>query len=135
MNDQNISISLDCDDDVVFFEKDTFKLSRLKELMIREARKGTHNRDKHGNSYPNFLRTITIGEENLNFNYVKFENIKDCQILQVNKKGWQKGKLHIEIWISADANKPHKTNLEFFPEQPIKPESPLDDIREMIQTN
>ena len=39
MIDKNISIILDCDDDVVLFEKDTFKVSRLKELTIREARK------------------------------------------------------------------------------------------------
>ena len=39
MNDRNISISLDCDDDVVLFEKDTFKVSRLKELTMREVRK------------------------------------------------------------------------------------------------
>ena len=53
----------------------------------------------------------------------------------MNNKGWQKGKLNIEICISPDDNKPDKVNLEFFPEKPIKPESPLDDIREMIQTN
>ena len=38
MIDKNISINLDCDNDVVLFEKDTFKVSRLKELMIRETK-------------------------------------------------------------------------------------------------
>ena len=52
----------------------------------------------------------------------------------MNGKGWQKGKLNIEICISPDGKtQPDKVNLKFFPEQPIKPESPLDDIREMIQ--
>ncbi|MEA5593617.1 KGK domain-containing protein [Rivularia sp. UHCC 0363] len=139
MNDKNVSISLDCDDDVVLFEKDTFKVSRLKELTIREVRKkiiiqihdSTNKSGREG--IKSFLKTITIGEENLTFNYIQFETIKDCQILQVNGKGWQKGKLNIEICISPDTNKPDKVNLEFFPEQPIKPESPLDDIRKMIQ--
>ena len=132
MNDKNISISLDCDDDVVLFEKDTFKVSRLKELMIKEVRKETHYYHNHLGMIPKF-RHLTIGEESINLNYIKFETIRDCQILQVNGKGWQKGKLNIEICISADKNKPDKVNLKFFPEQPIEPESPLDDIRKMIQ--
>ncbi|BAY86196.1 hypothetical protein NIES267_57020 [Calothrix parasitica NIES-267] len=133
MNDNNISIILDCDDDVVLFEKDTFKVSRLKELMIRKVIEVTHNRDKHGGYYPKFSLEIMIGEENFNFNYMKYETTKDCQILQVNNAGWREGKLNIEIYISANSDKLNKVNLEFFPKQPIEPESPLDDIREMIQ--
>lgn len=139
MNDNNISIPLDCDDDVVLFGKDTFKVSRLKELTIREVIKKLDfsvydSVNKTGGQHmTNFFRTITIGEESVNFDYIKFETTKDCQILKVNGKGWQKGKLNIEICISPDTNKPNKVNLEFFPEELIKPESPLDDIREMIQ--
>ena len=132
MNEQNFSISLDCDDDVVFFEKDTFKVSRLKELMIKEVRKGTHYHHNRLGMIPKF-RHFTIGEENINLNYIKFDTIRECQILQVNHKGWQKGKINIEVGISININKPDRVNLKFFPEQPIKPESPLDDIREMIQ--
>ena len=141
MSDDNISIYLDCDDDVVLFEKDTFKVSRLKELAMKEVRKKFQPRiyDSENNSkgqyIRSFLQTITIGDENFIFDYMKFETIRDCQILQVNNKGWQKGKLNIEVCISPDVKKPDKVNLEFFPEQPIKPESPLDDMREMIQTN
>ncbi len=141
MSDRNISITLDCDDDVVLFEKDTFKVSRLKELTRREVIKKFEklmSRCKHntrGQFMTDFFQKIVIGEESLNFNYIKFETIRDCQILQVNNKGWQKGKLNIEICISPDVNKPDKVNLKFFPEQPIESESPLDDIREMVQTN
>ncbi|MEM7714650.1 MAG: KGK domain-containing protein, partial [Cyanobacteria bacterium P01_A01_bin.68] len=98
MNDKNISIILDCDDDVVLFEKDTFKVSRLKELMIREVRRITdiqQNRNK--NCVHRLLKQIKIGEESFNFYYIKFENTKNCQILQVNYKGWQNGKLNIEM--------------------------------------
>lgn len=134
MDDNNFSISLDCDD-VVSFEKDTFKVSRLKELMTREVKEKTHNRDKWGTYYPNFSRAINIGEEKIYFDYIKFELIENCQILQVNNKGWKKGELKIEICISPEDNNLDKVNLKFFPEQPNEPESPLDDIREMIQTN
>ncbi len=46
----------------------------------------------------------------------------DCEILKVGSKGWQPGKLKIKI------------TLEFIPDEPeiIKPESPLDDLRRMI---
>jgi len=64
---------------------------------------------------------------------MKFETIRDCEILKVNNKGWQKGKLNIEICISPDTNKPDKVNLKFFPEEPIKPESTLDDIRKTMK--
>ncbi|MGB6301788.1 MAG: KGK domain-containing protein [Rivularia sp. (in: cyanobacteria)] len=134
MSDNNLSISLDCDDDVVLFEKDTFKVSRLKELMITDVRQYL---DKPSYNYEyapsDILQKITIGEQKINIDYIKFENTKDCQILQINNKGWQKGKLNIEICISPDEKKPDKVNLKFFPQQPIKPESPLDDMREMIQ--
>lgn len=139
MNDKNISISLDCDDDVVLFEKDTFKLSRLKELMIREVRKKFERLMQRceyqglGQFMTNYFQKIIIGEEIINFNHIKFETIKNCQLLQVNGKGWQKGKLNIKICISIDTNNPDRVNLKFFPEQPIQPESPLDDIREMMQ--
>lgn len=134
MSDNIISISLDCDDDVVSFEKDAFKVSRLKELMIKEVRKKTHDYSKHQRKNIPNISGFSIGEESFKFNYMKFKTIKDCQIIQGNVKGWQKGKLNIEICISAEDNhKFDKVNLEFFPEQPIKPESPLDDIREMMQ--
>ncbi|MEL6460136.1 MAG: KGK domain-containing protein [Cyanobacteria bacterium J06636_27] len=133
MNDKSFSIPLDCDDDVVSFEKDAFKVSRLKELAIRQVRKETHYYNKHlRKNIPNFSG-FSIGEENFKFNYTKFETIKDCQILQANGKGWQKGKINIEVGISIDTDKPDLVNLKFFPEQPTEPESPLDDIREMIQ--
>lgn len=141
MDDKSFSIILDCDDDVVLFEKDTFKVSRLKELMIREIKiklKSLMGRCEYqslGQFMADYFQEIIIGEESIILDDMKFENIKSCQILQVNNKGWQKGKLNIEIIISSDMNKPDLVNLKFFPEQPTEPESPLDDIRGMIQTN
>ncbi|MEO0685191.1 MAG: KGK domain-containing protein [Cyanobacteria bacterium J06649_11] len=141
MNDKEFSIILDCDDDVVLFEKDTFKVARLKELMIREVKiklKSLMQRCKYqalGQFMTDYFHEVIIGEESINFNYKKFETIRDCQIIQVNNKVWQKGKLNIEICISPNINKPDKVNLKFFPEQPTEPESPLNDIREMMQTN
>jgi hypothetical protein len=47
-----------------------------------------------------------------------FINGFECQVLQPGKK-WQTGKIRIKI------------NVEFCPDDPIEPESPLDEIRKM----
>lgn len=59
----------------------------------------------------------------------------DCEVLKIGAKGWQKGKVKIKLEVS----------LEFCPDEPVlkessasnepeisQPESPLDDIRRMI---
>ena len=88
-----------------------------------------------GQFMTDYFQEIILGEETISLDYMRFETIKYCQILQVNNKGWRTGKLNIEICISSDINQPDKVNLKFFLEQPTQPESPLelDDIREMIQ--
>jgi hypothetical protein len=56
---------------------------------------------------------------------------KDCEILSIGAKGWQKGKIRMKV------------TLEFCPDEPeveetstsntiTEPESPLDDLRQMI---
>jgi hypothetical protein len=56
---------------------------------------------------------------------------KDCEILRIGAKGWQKGKIRMKV------------TLEFCPDEPeaeetstsntiTEPESPLDDLRQMI---
>lgn len=86
-----------------------------------------------GQFMTDYFHEVIIGEESIYFDYIKFEAIRDCQLLQVNNKGWQKGKINIEICISPEDKTLDKVNLKFFPEQPTEPKSPLDDIREMIQ--
>ncbi|MEP0886289.1 hypothetical protein NDI49_32665 [Trichocoleus sp. ST-U3] len=46
----------------------------------------------------------------------------DGEVLRIGAKGWQKGKLRIKV------------SLEFYPDEPeiSQPESPLDDIRKMM---
>ena len=51
-----------------------------------------------------------------------FGNGLDGEVLKIGAKGWQKGKLKIRV------------TAEFYPDEPeiSEPESPLDDIRQMI---
>ena len=132
-------IPLDCDDDVVLFEKDTFKVGRLKELAIREIRKKLSNHiykdsapDKRGDYIPAFLNHIFMSEQRLEFSEVQYNSFKNCQILKIGGKGWQKGQLNIKICIKVNGNQPDKVCLEFYADEPDEPESPLDDIRQMI---
>ncbi len=58
-------------------------------------------------------------------NHIWFSEGKDCEILRIGAKGWEKGKLKIKV------------TLEFEPDEPeIKqPESPLDDLRQILNEN
>ncbi len=132
-------IPLDCDDDVVLFEKDTFKVGRLKELAIREIRKKLVNHiyedsahNKRGVYIPDFFDHIFLSEQRLDFREVQYNSFKNCQILKIGGKSWQKGQLNIKICITPKRNLADKVCLEFYPDEPDQPESPLDDIRQMI---
>ncbi len=54
-----------------------------------------------------------------------FEDGEKCEILKSNSSGWQKGKFQLKINIS----------LEFIPDEPKQVTSPLDDVRQEINTN
>ncbi|GAB4243036.1 MAG: hypothetical protein Kow0049_32490 [Stanieria sp.] len=57
---------------------------------------------------------INISDRNL------FINGVSCSILQAGSKGWQQKKIKIKVV------------LEFEPDEPEKPESPLDEVRQEI---
>ena len=53
-----------------------------------------------------------------------FNEGKECEILKAGSKGWQKGKIRVNV------------TLEFIPDESDKIESPLDDVRqEFNQSN
>lgn len=58
-------------------------------------------------------------------NWKWFTEGKNCEILKIGAKGWQKGKIRLRVI------------LEFEPEEPEtnEPESPLDDLRRMMNDN
>ncbi len=133
MSDQNISINLNSDD-VMLIEENIMKVNKFKEMTI------THVREELGTSIDDIQEFLTEDDDESPFEYVQSDlnlelQVVSCQLLQVNGNGWQKGKLNVKIRISPTNNQDDRVNLEFFPEKPIKPESPLDDIHEMIQAN
>ncbi len=55
----------------------------------------------------------------------------DCEILQVGAKSWQKGKIRIKVTIEFCPDEPEVEETAPSNEIP-QPESPLDDLRQMI---
>jgi hypothetical protein len=136
----NNFIPLD-NDDVVLIKEDTFKLCKLKEIIKKEignimskAVYQTNNQNQAYSGYPisSFLPAIIPNADSSTFKLIQFNYFADCQILQTTGRGWQKGQLNIQIKAFVDGKQKNEVDLEFYPEELIKIESPLDDIRQMI---
>ncbi|KAF3886675.1 MULTISPECIES: KGK domain-containing protein [Nostocales] len=127
-----------CDDDVILFEKDTFKISRLKELLstdmslkLNQIIYNQQTQKPQGLVIGSFAKA-SIVQEHIELSEIQFHSIKNCQILRICGKGWQKGKLKIQVSQSIINQKLNQVYLEFCPDEPDDPESPLDDIRKLI---
>ncbi|MDZ8035999.1 KGK domain-containing protein [Nostoc sp. DedSLP04] len=129
---------LTCDEDVILFEKDTFKISRLKELLSTDMNNKVHQQiynqqtQKADNLVINSFAKVSIGQERIELSEIQSHFLKNCQILRIGSKGWQKGKLKIQVSKSMSGQKQDKVYLEFCPDEPDEHESPLDDLRKMI---
>jgi hypothetical protein len=130
--------TLECDDDVLSFNKDTFTVARFQEL----AREDFYNKfqlyftiNNSNSSMISTFNKLSLGAvkcqlDELNWN----TTIQNFQILRIGSNGWQKGKLRIQICINLisplDRNKV-QVFLEFCPDELTEPESPLDDLRQL----
>lgn len=136
---KNQVIPLDCGDDVISFEKDTFKVSRLRELVIREFINKWHQEiciyktKIHHGSVGNLFGSISAGDESIAFSEVKLNAVKDCQVLKTDGKGWQKGKLEIRLSIYPNSNKLNNLVIEFRPDEFIEAELYLENLHKIIE--
>jgi hypothetical protein len=137
---KNKFIPLDCGDDVVLFEKDTFKVSRLRELVIRQIiykwrqEICTYKTQLAENSVGSLFGSISAGDESIPFSEVQLNAVKNCQVLKIGGEGWQKGKLKIRISIYPNSSKVNNLYLEFYPDESIETDLPVNNINKMIQT-
>jgi len=60
--------------------------------------------------------------KNTNKLYSWFFDGEECEILKAGSDGWKKGKLKVKV------------TLEFIPDEPEKNQSPLDDVRQQIDS-
>lgn len=128
---------LDCDDDVLLFDKTTFTVGRFKEL-INENFKSKFNiavlLDGHRRStliVSDNLKNMSVGELSCQLADMQWNSTpQDCQTLRIGSKGWQKGKIRVQVNFNYSSNTTD-AHLEFCPDEPTEPESPLDDLRQL----
>jgi hypothetical protein len=133
---------LDCNEDVLTFSgpEQTFKLGNFRERVSQQFRSKLDNY-----SGTEGFGFITVeGRQIYSSNLIWKSTTIDCEILRLGSKNWQKGKLRIQVSLErvAVANyypsrqrmEIQHVYLEFCSEEPEinQPESPLDDIRQMI---
>jgi len=124
---------LESDDDVILLDNDTFTVSRLKDLLKQQINKRfTENQ----NIFSINFFTLPIGYEvKIELNDIQLCNLsRDCRLLKVGSKGWQKGKLKIQVdkkILHLHQSNETQIGLEFCPDEPTVPESPLDDLRQL----
>jgi KGK domain len=138
---------LECnDDDVVSFNGNLVKFAKFKRdlekefwekrrYLLTEENPHLHSSGKTRMSY---LTNISLGECDLTINLSSAKEGKECEILRLGSKNWQKGRLRTQAFIGFFPDTTEKAKiqfiLEFSPDEPeiTEPESPLDDIRRMI---
>ncbi|MFH7028655.1 MAG: KGK domain-containing protein [Heteroscytonema crispum UTEX LB 1556] len=139
---------LECNDhDVLSFHDNLVKFAKFKENFNQEFHAKVNNLLKI-EEYQRFstmtkilnLIHTSFGECDISMNFSSPKEEKECEILRLGSKNWQKGKLRTQAVITfvADATAKAQINfsLEFCPDEPeiTQPESPLDDIRRMINS-
>jgi hypothetical protein len=132
--EKNFSLQNCDEDDVVSFGDDTFKVSKF-----RKAVNGAFGNNL-GNQFYSQLSSYQgikidgaiLAPQGVNEPWARwFNDGIDCEILQLGSKSWQKGKVRIkvsvEFYIEEDSEQLTSDTSEI-----ELPESPLDDLRQMI---
>ncbi|MDZ8188926.1 MAG: KGK domain-containing protein [Nostoc sp. ChiSLP02] len=121
---KNQFIALECGDDVVCFDKNTLKVSQLREIVIKEIIKkwrqkiSDYKTQIYDSSVGSLFGSISTGDEFIPISEFQLKAIKNCDFLQTGKN-WQKGKLQIQVYIYPNSQKPNNICLEFYPDEPI----------------
>ncbi|MFB2898020.1 KGK domain-containing protein [Aerosakkonemataceae cyanobacterium BLCC-F50] len=108
-------------DDVIQFSNAIHKIGQLKTAMELAA----NNENKLPYTLFCALKEQGVTLESLVATQKLFADGLDAETLKIGAKGWQKGKIRVRV------------TLEFEPEEPEsnEPESPLDDLRRMMNEN
>ena len=96
--------------DVISFNSEKWiSVSKIKDVVRQSFDTYRTTLDK------NISSTSSIGH-----NFTWFNQGENCEILRAGSKGWEKGKLRINV------------TLEFIPDETEENKSPLDDVRQEI---
>jgi hypothetical protein len=129
---------LDGEDDVLLLDKATFTVRRFKELVARKfdyillSIEGAENESRKKSIYY-WMQSLSLNEETTipagDINWSSPQEGIDCKILKIGAKGWQEGKLKIEVNKNLKSGKT-QTSIKFCPDEPPEQKSPLDEIRQ-----
>jgi hypothetical protein len=129
---------LDCnDDDVLGFGDDTYKVGRFRKAVDKAFGNNLGNQlSSQLNSYQGIkISNAILTPQGMNEPYTRwFGNGIDCEILKLGSKSWQKGKVRIQISIEfyvEESEIPENFNNDDL--SIIPPESPLDDLRQIMK--
>lgn len=131
--EENLFLQNCSGEDVISFKDTMFKLSKLRErvsIVFSKYQLGkqiSHSLDSK-NPLTDFVLEARRDNGDISHIYQKwFAEGIDCEMLKIGTKSWQKGKVKINLQVS----------LEFCPDEPEnqQPESPLDDLRLIIEKN
>ncbi|OKH33931.1 hypothetical protein NIES2119_21800 [[Phormidium ambiguum] IAM M-71] len=108
-------------DDVIQFSNAIHKVGQLKTAM----KLAVNNQDNLPCTLYSALHKQGFKLEDLAATQKLLIDGLDAEILKIGAKGWQKGKIRVRV------------TLEFEPDEPEtnEPESPLDDLRRMMNEN
>lgn len=148
--------SLDCDDDVLLFNQNTYTVGGFRDLAKKNLANSltTRMNQQAPTRVIDILSDLSIPTNPINSDLrISFDNIKfspdsegiNCKLLRIGAKGWQEGKLRIQAdvgWVNYNPNTRNKYKeieiqlvVEFCPDEPLEAESPLDDLRKLIQND
>ncbi|MEH2085498.1 KGK domain-containing protein [Nostoc sp.] len=148
----NIYQLLDFGADVLLFNNDTYIVSRFKELISENFSQKfrTQLKENHSDfSVSGLFNKLCINEDSFQAENITWQSSKEginCKVFKVGSTDWQAGKLKIKVsteiispclqhkFIREDGNLNITIALEFYPDNSNETESPLDDLRKMIQS-
>ena len=127
------------DDDVLLFEEATFIVRRFKKLIgsrfskILETYVEGSNNPEGKKQIIDCMNELRINEQIIilgsEMSWTSPKEGIDCQVLKIGSKGWQKGKLKIEVNEDLQLGET-QVCIKFCPDEPPEQKSPLDDIRQ-----
>ncbi len=127
---------LTSNDDVISFRNHTFKIGEFRRKLIGEFQ------DKEQNTEISRFDSISISGMPIYLGEINWKSsLIDCELLRLGSQSWQKGKYRLQVHIKIPRDEYERRrkgliqlDLEFCPDEPpiSEPESPLDDLRQMI---
>lgn len=127
------------ENDVLSFGTPMFKVGKLKEEVKKLLHEPTLG-EQLSNSLSSQNLRIDVGGESRGRYYYKFYNKWfgdgiSCELLKIGAKDWQKGKVKINLQVSLEfcPDEPETEDIPASDEPEVsQPESPLDDLRQIM---